>query len=252
MRIAGYLSCLTLCILSMVGCAAQQKLHGPWPKEIVTSGDWGEAEEAIDPLIPPYDPTTGAGTADQIKARFRGRDRKLAKTTITNAPMEGQVTVVHLIDSLVDDDDMRSLDPPIEKDSDSDRVDEERRSVKIEAWIYAIKYEEDQDWHLIVGTDPNDSPRTYFNCEVSGLPAKTAKDYQALLKARQSLASILHNDLPQPGGSYTTYPTPIPVLIEGSLFFDIDHAAGVVGPEGKRPKKAWEIHPITKIKLGSL
>jgi hypothetical protein len=42
------------------------------------------------------------------------------------------------------------------------------------------------------------------------------------------------------------------VLIEGSLFFDIDHAAGVVGPEGKRPKKAWEIHPITKIKLGSL
>jgi hypothetical protein len=39
------------------------------------------------------------------------------------------------------------------------------------------------------------------------------------------------------------------VRIEGSLFFDVDHAAGAVGPANMKPKSAWEMHPITKITL---
>jgi hypothetical protein len=40
--------------------------------------------------------------------------------------------------------------------------------------------------------------------------------------------------------------------VEGALFFDVDHAAGVVGPTQPtpmRPKTAWEIHPVTNVKL---
>jgi len=29
----------------------------------------------------------------------------------------------------------------------------------------------------------------------------------------------------------------------------VDHAAGVVGPQGMRPSTAWEIHPVTKIEF---
>jgi hypothetical protein len=59
---------------------------------------------------------------------------------------------------------------------------------------------------------------------------------------------MLKNELPN-GSSYRKYNHPIPVIVEGSLFFDIDHVAGVVGPQGMRPTTAWEIHPITKLVL---
>ena len=34
-----------------------------------------------------------------------------------------------------------------------------------------------------------------------------------------------------------------------SAGFDVDHAAGVVGPGNFKPKTAWEIHPITKLEF---
>src|SRR5262245_49416086 len=58
-----------------------------WAKEVITTGDWVDPEEEIDPLIPPYDPIHGAGEADQIKARFRGTDRKVAKTSAVDKPV---------------------------------------------------------------------------------------------------------------------------------------------------------------------
>jgi len=219
-----------------------------WGAEVVSIADWGETEvEPMDPLIPPYDPLTAAGSGDQIKARFRGTHRRAAKISITPAAAESEMTIDALAASVEDDDDMLNHSPAITESSSSDRVDEEKRSVRVKAWVYAIKYEKDQDWHLIVGTDPQDGSITYFNCEVSGLPSKTADAYTPLLDVRKSLADLLNNKLPGPGGSYTKYSHPIPVIIEGSLFFDIDHAAGVVGPNGMRPKTAWEIHPITLI-----
>jgi hypothetical protein len=39
------------------------------------------------------------------------------------------------------------------------------------------------------------------------------------------------------------------VEVKGPLFYDIDHRPGKVGPEGRRPKTAWEIHPISNIKF---
>jgi hypothetical protein len=39
--------------------------------------------------------------------------------------------------------------------------------------------------------------------------------------------------------------TPVAVSVTGSLFWDGEHRfPNNVGPEGLRPTKAWEIHPI--------
>ena len=53
-----------------------------------------------------------------------------------------------------------------------------------------------------------------------------------------------------PGAGYDFYPTPIPVRVEGSLFFDMTHATGTPpGPPTLRPNMPtiWEVHPITSI-----
>lgn len=235
-----------LCLI-LTGCAAQTALtHRHLTKTVVTTGDWVAPEdERMDPTIPPFDPLHAAGSGDQVKARFRGTDRKVAKIAVVGGAVHDEGTVDALASTLASDDAMRSHNPPLTTDSDCDRVSEERRNVKIKAWVYAIKYEADQDWHLIVGTDPGAGPVTYFNCEVSGLPAKTASDYNALLNVRQDFAAILDNDLPGPS-AYTQY-EPFEVTIQGSLFYDVDHAAGAVGPSGMKPNSSWEVHPISKI-----
>jgi hypothetical protein len=55
-----------------------------------------------------------------------------------------------------------------------------------------------------------------------------------------------------PGESYTFY-DPIPVTIEGSLFWDFEHPfPKQVGPQDLRDRipTCWEIHPITRITFG--
>ena len=205
-----------------------------------------EHEEEMDITIPAFNPLTGAGVADQINARFRGADRKDPKTSIVSAPRQNFNTLPALIATLQSDDAMRNHNPEIKKDSV--RVTEERRSVRVRAWIYAIKYEADQDWHVILGTNPASNPKTFFNAEISGLPPSSAAAHAMLLTVRNQLATILANELPS-GSGYRKYKTPIRVEIDGSLFFDVDHDAGVVGPEGMRPATAWEIHPVTRVRL---
>jgi hypothetical protein len=141
---------------------------------------------------------------------------------------------------------MTNHNPVIERGTNV-RVDEENRNVRVPAWIYAMKYELDQDWHIILGTNPNaGGSKSFFNAEISGLPGNAAASFASLQAARNSLGTLLDNELPGSGG-YRKYNKPIPVTVEGSLFFDIDHEAGVVGPTGMRPKTAWEIHPVTKL-----
>src|SRR5262249_44789791 len=106
---------------------------------------------------------------------FIGHDRKKAKTSIAVAPVEPFAGVGELLDDLLantPDDAMRNRTPRISKAEDSDRVPEERRNVTLTGWLYAVKKEaNDNDYHLIVGTDPNGVPIRYMNMEISGLPA---------------------------------------------------------------------------------
>lgn len=206
-----------------------------------------ESEDRMDITIPAFDPLTASGASDQIKARFRGTDRKTPKTTIATGSREHFDTITALAASLPSDDNMLHHSPPIQRDTMT-RATEEMRNVQVPAWIYAIKYESDQDWHVIIGTDPSAGAKTFFNAEISGLPTASAESFAKLLAARNALADILDNDLPS-GSGYRKFSDPIPVVVEGSLFFDVDHAAGVVGPNGMQPKTAWEIHPITKLSV---
>jgi hypothetical protein len=168
-------------------------------------------------------------------------DRKGPKTSIAPGDVEEFDSLADLADAVNSDDDMTNHNPTIERDT-MERTNEENRNVRVPVWIYAIKYESDQDWHVILGTDPSVSgPKTFFNAEISGVPANAAPSRATLLAVRESLDQILENDLPSSSG-YRKYDDPIPVLVEGSLFFDIDHQAGVVGPTGMRPQTAWKIH----------
>jgi hypothetical protein len=240
-----------LVALVFIGSCAKPKPHvTPTARDYVDlpASESGvvESEDNMDITIPAFDPLTAAGPADALKARFRGKDRAGAKTSIATGSTENFASVVPLLASIPADSLMLNHTPQIQKNTNT-RATEEERNVRVPAWIYAMKYEPDQDWHIIIGTDPSASgAKAFFNAEISGLPAATASSFGTLQAARNSLGTLLNNNLPGSAG-FRKFNTPMPVTVEGSLFFDVDHPAGAVGPTNMRPTTAWEIHPITKL-----
>ncbi|MFN8471423.1 MAG: hypothetical protein U0822_04330 [Anaerolineae bacterium] len=195
---------------------------------------------------PPRDltPAPQAQTGD----KYQGTARKAAKLSIANAPIEQFADVKALIASLPPDQQMAHHSPPITDTATSGRVKEEKRSVHFRAWLYAASKEADNDFHLIIGTDPTKSPPTVMNMELSGLPSSNSSSYPALKAARDAYKAFFGTHLP--GTTYDFYNPPIPVEIEGSVFFDITHATGQKpGPATLRKYSPtiWEVHPITKI-----
>src|SRR5262249_20571454 len=185
---------------------------------------------------------------------FIGHDRMAAKTSIAAAATEPFAALQDLLDELMQrfpDDQMRNRNPPIRKDPDSDRVAEENRNITLTAWLYAVKKEaNDNDYHLIIGTDPDVAPIQYMNMEISGLPPSEPTRTK-LRVPRQALKDFLREHHESVGTSgYLRFEDPVPVRVTGSLFYDIDHAPGEVGsfkPPSRVPATAWEIHPITAI-----
>jgi hypothetical protein len=188
-------------ITAIAGCAPAMKKRTPMPTHIVhTDAEWEspEDEDDMDPLIPAYNPLLSKDPTEQLLMRFRGVDRKGPKTSIAPGNIQTFSSIETLIASLPDDANMLNHTPALEKSSNT-RFSEEQRNVRVTAWIYAIKYESDQDWHVILGTGPNDSTPTYFNAEVSGLPASNAAGYKKLKKVREDLAKMFDFDLPATG-----------------------------------------------------
>lgn len=211
------------------------------------ASDWASAENEhdMDTSIPAYDPVQGAGHVDQVAASFRGKDRGGAKTSIVGGEPDAYDSVAELEKALPSDDKMLHHTPEITSKT-NERTDEERHQVAVPAWIYAVKYEDDQDFHVILGTNPQQKPVVYFNAEISGLPKSSAASYKRLAAVRKAFARVLGNKLPGPN-KYHVYKPPLAVDLEGSLFYDVDHTPGEVGPKTMKPKTAWEIHPITHI-----
>ena len=176
---------------------------------------------------------------------FRGTSRKAAKISIADSPIKSFNDLNDLIETLEDHDTMANMD--ISKGANSDRVDEEKRNVLVKAFIYAASLEDDNDYHLIVGRDPNKAPK-YMTVEISGLPPSSSEAFEKLDEARTAYFNYFGDGLP--GASYDFYDPPIEIEIEGSLFWDVSHATGGrPGPAKLRPKMpvVWEIHPVTKI-----
>ena len=179
---------------------------------------------------------------------YRGTSRKAAKLSIATAPVETFADVKDLIATLKAHADMVNHRPLITTTAASNRVIEEKRNIKLTTFLYAASREDDNDFHLIVGRAPGLSPATYFTVELSGLPPANSAAFPALKAARTAFTSFFGSEVP--GSSYSFFTPPIPVAIEGSLFFDMSHAQGSrPGPASLRPKMpvVWEIHPISKI-----
>jgi hypothetical protein len=205
----------------------------------------------LDPYERPLAPAELATAAIAATARlspgdnFGGTDRHDAKLTIVTAQTEQFNDLEALVASLPADADMVDHDPEITQDPGSERVAEEQRNVRVRAFLYAASRETDNDFHFIVGRDPNASP-TYMNMELSGLPPRTSASFARLDAARTAYKTFVHGQTP--GAGYHHYDPPIPIEVEGSLFFDITHAHGPhPGPAKLRPKTIWEVHPISNI-----
>lgn len=174
---------------------------------------------------------------------FRGSDRRRAKLSLVNEPVEEFGSVEDLIDSLPADDDMINRDPAISRGRNSRRVAEERRQVAVTTLLRAAAKEDDNDFHLILCDEPGQDP-TCLNVEISGLPP-SGRHRAALTAARSDFSDLLAGSLP--GRKYAKYNPPIPVRVSGALFYDISHDPGEVGPQGLRPETSWEIHPVATI-----
>jgi hypothetical protein len=204
--------------------------------------------------VDPYEPALTLTEAASFGAarlstgnNFTGTARRAAKISIANAATETFDDLKDLIDDLPDHDDMVNHVPPITTARDSGRVAEEKRNVRLRAFLYAASREDDNDFHLIVGRDPGETPM-YMTMEISGLPPSSSPHRARLKAARTAYKDFFGTDLP--GASYDFYDPPIPIEVEGSLFFDMSHATGSrPGPSSHRDDMpvVWEVHPISDI-----
>jgi hypothetical protein len=200
------------------------------------------------PTAPEAFPTPEGPTPAPPSDSFQGTARKSTKLSIANAQVEALADVRALINALPPDSAMIARQPRIKTTATSRRVKEEKRNVRVRAFIYAASREDDNDFHLIVGRDPNAGPGLYMTMELSGLPAQGSAAFSRLRAAREAYKQFFGADLP--GLTYDFYDPPIPIEVEGSLFFDMSHSAGArPGPQSLRAgmPTIWEIHPITRI-----
>jgi hypothetical protein len=185
---------------------------------------------------------------------YSGTARKAAKLSISTAKTESWTDLKDLVNSLVPDAKMIAHKPKISDTAGSGRVKEEERNVHLSAFMYAASREADNDFHLIIGRDPQQTPEMYMTMEVSGLPPAASPGFIQLKAARDAFKAFFNKRAggKLPGLTYDFYHPPVQVQIDGSLFFDITHAQGPhPGPPSLKSRMPviWEVHPITKIVL---
>lgn len=179
---------------------------------------------------------------------FTGTARKAAKLSIAKAPTEKFTDLKQLLASLVADKTMKKHQPPITTDAKSNRVAEEKRNVRVRAFLYAASREDDNDFHLIVGRSPKVKEPMYMTMELSGLPPAGNASHAKLKAVRTAYKAFFGSALP--GFTYKYYKPPVPIEIAGSLFFDMSHASGSKpGPQTLKQDMPtiWEVHPVTDI-----
>lgn len=187
---------------------------------------------------------------------FKGTARKAAKLSIASATTEKFSDLKDLIKSLAPENDMKNHDPVITTASTSNRVKEEKRNIRVPVFLYAASREDDNDFHLILGRDPDKSPEIYMTMELSGLPPSSSASFKKLKAVRDAFTKFFDDNFEGdlPGTSYDFYDPPIPVEVEGSLFFDMSHASGSrPGPKSLKSRMPviWEVHPISKMTFES-
>src|SRR5215472_15234935 len=167
--------------------------------------DGYELEKAAAAGVPAPGPAAPVPTGDN----YMGKDRKAAKLSIASAATESFNDLANLVKSLTADKTMVALKPPISTGPTSNRVSQEKRNVRVKAFIYAASHENDNDFHLIIGRDHTKHPDVYMTMELSGLPPKTAASFPKLNAAREAYKGFFQANLP--GMTYDFYDPPVPV-----------------------------------------
>jgi hypothetical protein len=224
-----------LILIVLAGCAS-----APPPllqeKYRVTQTNHVDEVEAAERVAAPSTPSAGD--------IFAGTDRRDPKTSVATGGLKSYSRVADLRSSFPTDAFMKGLG--ITRAPDSARTTEEQYNVSVEGYIYAVSKESDNDFHLIVGDKDCSAGECFINVEVSGLPQDPANpDFQTLSAVRAKVLAYFHQH--EPSRRYKKFDPPISVTVSGSVFFDVDHPAGAVGPAGLKPSSAWEIHPVTDI-----
>ena len=187
--------------------------------------------------------TTKGISANCLDSLFGGKDRATPKTTFAKGKVKTFKTVSHLIKALPLDREMRKK----VKRSTAVRVTEEQQNVRLkeDTFIFAFAKEDDGDYHVIIGDHKDVSKATFFNVEISGVPIENAP---AKLISVYQVFNNRFRDVCSP--KYLVFDEePLKIEVEGSLFFDVSHQAGQVGPKNMKPLTNWEIHPVGKIKF---
>ena len=172
---------------------------------------------------------------------FAGKYRKTAKTSFVSVTVKSFATLDSLFAPLPTDSKMSKEFPALLTKADTARVASEKRTVKVPAFIYWAASEDDRDFHIILGSTAQLTSTTVFmNTEASGLPPAHPTT-SPFAQRRKDIRKILANH----ENIHGLFKRPVPVSVTGSLFWDGEHRfPNNVGPEGLRPIKAWEIHPI--------
>ncbi len=167
--------------------------------------------------------------------------REPAKTTVAIAPTEAFASLHALLASLPPDEEMRPEHRELRRIGG--RVPVEDRNVAVEAWVYAAAREPDGDYHLMLGDGPV-RPTEFMTAEITRVPAKSG-DASGLGAVRAQFHAIFGRLYGL--GFYKRITPPRHVRVTGSLFYDIDHRPGHVGPRDAAPTTAWAIHPLTSL-----
>ena len=230
---------LTLILIALAACATPSPpppLHDKIRVTQTNHVDEAEAAERASTPLKAVSPSSGD--------IFAGTDRRDPKTSVATGGLKSFSTIAELRSSFPTDAFMKSLG--ITRAPDSERTLQEQYNVSVEGYIFAVSKERDNDLHLIVGDKDCAAGDCLITVEISGLPQDPADpSYPTLLAARTKFLAHFNNQ--QPSRHYKQFAQPIAVTLTGSVFFDVDHSAGVVGPPGLKPSSAWEIHPLTDI-----
>jgi hypothetical protein len=182
---------------------------------------------------------------------FQGCNRGNVKTTMLNKTPISFQTVKELLAVLPNKDFMKAKG--ISSVETGLRDQEENKNVLVrKAFLFAIYKEDDNDYHMIVGSTPDVNTAVLMNIEISGLPRSASAAIKAkfnIPRNRIENVSFLQN-IPCKPSPIRLLKTPIELKnIRGSLFWDSQHSGGGVGPAAARPKSAWEIHPVIDLKV---
>lgn len=227
-----------LILIVLAGCATQSQplLHDKIHVTQTNQVDAAESEEPASSPLKAISPSSGD--------IFAGTDRRDPKTSVAIGGLKSFSSIATLRSSFPTDNFMKGLG--ITRAPDSARTPEEQYNVSVEGYIYAASKERDNDFHLIVGDKDCAAGDCFINVEVSGLPQDPADpSYPTLAAVRTKFLAYFASQ--QPSRDYKKFNPPIAVTLTGSVFFDVDHPGGAVGPAGFKPNSAWEIHPLTDI-----